>query len=225
MAGEPFWSNGTNVAGLALSSDGQITGGNQVYMKNPLDTAWFAGVQIPGRVTLDPGGGVFLLLDKVKAKAMPGGGGLSRSLDVDGASLRILGLDPKEFSFTVLIWTSAQDSAWQAFVDAVWKRPKKAARIPQGAAEVRQTLLNRLGINQAALIDITYAGPGAEHPSTQWRLKFQHSVRPVPRKHQTVKGADSGLKKTDKLPQLEAPSTNAANATLLGPKAKPAGGL
>jgi len=229
MAGEPFWSNSSNVAGLSVTADGRLAGGNQVYMTNPLDTAWFAGIQIPGRVTLDPGGGIYLLLDKVKPKTTAGGGGLSRSLDVDGASIRILGQDPKEFSLTVLVWTEAQDTAFQSFVDTVWKRPGKAARLPQAAAEIRQSLLNRLHIAKAVLIDVTYAGPGPDVPSQQWRLKFQHSLDTKARKAQKVKGADLTL--TKKLPRLNAPdnavpaapSTNPANATLAGPKPKATG--
>jgi len=104
---QPFWDDDAAPSWVVFNAPG---------LGSQWDTAWLAGKQLPGVVS-------------VKGKT-------SRKIDIknspgsDGATITALGYEPAEMDITLRMWTPAQFVAWQAMLPDIQPKMGKPPAAP-----------------------------------------------------------------------------------------------
>lgn len=175
------------------------------------DTAWLAGKQLPGLVSVKCES--TLQIDQQK------GGGY------DGAKLVLRGYVPGPIEMSVLLWTLPQWRIWCEVMPSFWRLPGKSAKelhaiakakkisteqasTFQSAVDIVHPGIQMLGIGQVIVRGISVPEPGPQSATRLIRLRLIEYREPTkaPTKVVSKKPGGTPIHDDQRVPEMEPPS-------------------
>lgn len=202
----PFWG-------------GSAAEGDTYCDKDPWYLAWIAGIKVPGKATVSPGGVARLDFQENKAKGR------------HGSDILIQGYKPGPFDINVEIWTADQHEKLLDLIDNLWTTPKKKTKLSGIALDIYHPALAYVKVYRGALIGVDPPKDGSFDGAKVIRFAFRESVLPdgknATKKVDHTPSVAAPLKKGVPAPKGATPARPSADRKNLGPKgqkAPPAGG-
>lgn len=223
----PFWNSDVSLEDPGAlggidqvgAADPPLTGFNAVYQKNPWDTAWIRGVQVPGLVSVTPKRARHLWT--IQAAGAP-------PVPIKA------GYEPMKFTMKVTLWTPRQ---WELIQPIMWqllpiwvkrelsakdqKKLAKSSEDPNAAFDVSHPLLTAFSVSSCICEDMAMDGEGEIRKLTIQMLEYRRNKSAVA----TVNTSEVHDKfDPDKLANAETAAANGKvvkNHSTQGPQKKP----
>lgn len=150
--GIDFWLPAAGPAGI-----GTLGGEGPTFSRNPWDTVYFNGVQLPGIWKVQ--GLPTLAVDKKKHAG------------VDGAAITVQGYIPGPVELEGLLTTFDQWDFFQQIATQIWRKPTKKAKLSDLAVTVDHPALLLWGITKVVVIGVSPPMDGPIRQSKTVKIK------------------------------------------------------